>query len=109
MIRIKLIRDSNNNPRHLLMDGHADQGPYGSDIVCAAASALAETLILGLEQVVRETVDGQLDEGRLDIRFHSIMSPESRAVVETILAGLKDLAMSEPRYVNWNENQSDMG
>lgn len=67
--------------------------------MCAAVSAMVETLMLGLTRVVHEMPMGMVDPGHADITFHESMSSEARAVIETIVAGLKDLAQSEPGAV----------
>ncbi len=41
MIRAQFTLDSNQRITSFKMTGHADSGPYGQDIVCAAVSALS--------------------------------------------------------------------
>ena len=36
--------------------GHAEAGPYGEDIVCAAISMLSQTSILGLHEVAKQSM-----------------------------------------------------
>ncbi|MCY0881303.1 MAG: ribosomal-processing cysteine protease Prp [Firmicutes bacterium] len=103
MIKIVLWRHPTGDPARLTMTGHADAGPYGQDIVCAAASALAETLALGLKKVVPGSGMGRVDAGAVDLQFVSPLAPDARAVIETICVGFADLAHSEPQYVRWSE------
>lgn len=85
------------------MAGHAENGPYGEDIVCAAASALIETLMLGLTEVVDQRPMGFVQAGHADVHFYHPMSVEARAVIETIIRGLQDLADTEPEAVGFLE------
>ena len=103
MIRIRLARAVDGTPKRLTMSGHAEKAPYGEDIVCAAASALIETLVLGLNDVVGQAPTGTVEPGDADLIFYSPASKEARAVVETIVRGLKDLADTEPSAVSFEE------
>ena len=113
MIRVCLWRSSEGTPKRISLVGHAGRGRYGEDIVCAAASALMETLVLGLRNVVNEQPEGTLEAGVADLRFAPPVSPEARAIIETIVEGLKDLAHSEPGAVSFREERwrpgEDMG
>ena len=105
MIAVRVWRDPTGSPKRLLVKGHAGQGPYGSDIVCAAASALVETLLLGIRDIT--PVDVRVDanqEGRVDLTFPTGMDAAPRAVIETILYGLRDLAHTAPKAVAWNDS-----
>lgn len=103
MIRIHLWRGMDGTPERLTVTGHAGRGTFGEDIVCAAASALVETLMIGLTRVVREKPEGHVDPGDADLRFALPMTVEARAVVETMIAGLSDLAQSEPKAVRFDD------
>lgn len=109
MIDIRLERDEAANPVRLRVSGHAGKGAYGQDIVCAAASALVETLILGMSRVAPARAEWRVDEGLAEIWWPQGISAESRAVVETICLGLKDLAETEPKHVRWREGPAISG
>ncbi|MCL4351667.1 MAG: ribosomal-processing cysteine protease Prp [Firmicutes bacterium] len=104
MIQIRVWYTKDGAPERLMMTGHAGRGPYGQDVVCAAASALVETLMLGLAHVIPTEVKTLANqEGNVDLVFPSHLTPSARAVVDTILYGLKDLSDTEPRFVRWNQ------
>lgn len=106
VIDVVLWRDHDARPLRLSVSGHANRGRYGEDIVCAAASALVETLVLGLREVVHEKPAGQVEAGNADLRFTGLSS-EGRAIVDTIVCGLRDLASSEPDAVCFVEHRVD--
>jgi hypothetical protein len=106
VIRVRLTRAADGTPTRLEVTGHAGRGAYGEDIVCAAVSALIETLTLGLTHVSVQPPRGAVDPGEADIAFLQPMSPETRAIVETMVMGLKDLARSEPDAVRFNTVRS---
>lgn len=83
----------------LTVSGHAGAAPHGEDLVCAAVSALVETLALGLK---RFEVPGvwSLRPGR----FAYEGEPGAFSVaMDTILAGLYDLSDSHKAYVRYSE------
>ena len=50
MIKVSLTQN------RIHVSGHANTAPYGSDIVCAAVSAITLTLIRGLENIAYEPI-----------------------------------------------------
>lgn len=57
MIKVKVERDHEGKIESFEMSGHAESGPYGHDLVCAAASAVS---FGGLNAVMKLT-DSELD------------------------------------------------
>lgn len=98
-----MSRSGKGEPLRLTVSGHAGRGPYGSDVVCAAASALVETLRIGFERVLRQPYQGAIEEGAADLAWTVPLSSEARAVVETICQALRDLAATEPTAVRYRE------
>ncbi|RJX18496.1 MAG: ribosomal-processing cysteine protease Prp [Ammonifex sp.] len=65
--------------------GHTDYSEAGSDIVCSAVSAVAQTTVIGLKETVYLEVLVQMDEGRLACRLPaasavSVLSPTWRLI-----------------------------
>ena len=52
MIRVTLFCD-NAEPVGFRVTGHAKCGEYGRDLVCAAVSAIVQTAVLGITDVVK--------------------------------------------------------
>lgn len=103
MIRVRLWRDPDQVPVRVTVSGHAGRGQVGEDIVCAAASALVETLAIGLNTVLQEPYEGHIEPGDASVVFRQPMSASARAVVDTIMAGLEDLSRTEPDAVQYQE------
>lgn len=101
MIRVQFKLDSNQRITSFKMTGHADAGPYGQDIVCAAVSALSISTINGLEQVVHKKPHleqdsangGFLEATKLDL------GRESQVLLKTLLNGLIDIQESYPQNI----------
>ena len=50
MIKINVVRDNKNNIQKFTVKGHAGFSEYGSDIVCAAISAIACTAVGAMKE-----------------------------------------------------------
>lgn len=100
MIRIR-VQFQDGETRRLQVEGHAGQDDPGEDIVCAGVSALVETLRLGLEQVVPGHARFCVQPGQADFEFDPDGGVAQRAVVDTVLAGLRDVAGSYSRFVTF--------
>lgn len=86
------------------MEGHADFGPVGSDIVCAAATMLASTLIQNMMQRLDESqvLECALDSGIARLKVSPIrkrVRRECKVVFAAILEGFELLAQRYPEHV----------
>lgn len=107
MIRVRLDRAAGR--RHLAVRGHADFAPEGRDIVCAAVSALVETLALGLERITPGNGGARITPGEADFWLEEAADPAADAVFRTIVAGLADLAASYPEFVRFEDRTRSPG
>lgn len=83
------------------MSGHAGYAPTGSDIVCAAATMLASTLIQSVTKKVdsSEVLECRLDSGYAQLKVSPIkrkVRNECRVVFAAILEGFELLAARYP-------------
>ncbi|MDA8198968.1 MAG: ribosomal-processing cysteine protease Prp [Thermaerobacter sp.] len=101
MVRVILTRAQGEN--HLMVSGHADAGPYGADLVCAAVSALVETWRLGIEQGHAGTTQCRVETGRAEFWWNAASQPRAEAVAQTMTAGFRDLATSHRRFLQFEE------
>ena len=71
--------------------GHAGYAEYGSDVVCAAISALTESTAMGLNEVVRAKVRVTTDEdkGLLEAILEDGQSEETMQKAQILLVTLK--------------------
>ena len=99
MIRIKMEKDRQGRLCGFIVEGHADYAEEGSDIVCAAVSALTQTALLGIIRYAgEEKVVYEQSEGFLAAHTLSFV-PEVPIVLETVVSGLNEIARQYPEYV----------
>jgi len=110
MVRVRVTFDGGRT-RKLVVSGHAGQATAGEDIVCAGVSALVETLRIGLQQVVPGAAGLVVQPGHAVFEFDGAESQSAAqaAVVDTIVAGLRDLAGSYPHFVRFEAHSEGEG
>ena len=89
---------------------HAGYAPEGSDIVCAAISALTQTTVVGLNEVVGVSCQWEMDDGFLSCFLPRDLSQDqweqSQIVLETLFKGLAAIRTDYDEYLSIREVQS---
>ena len=80
------------------ISGHAGYAAPGKDIVCAAISALGQTLLLSLEELTDDDYSALVSDGNLSIKFRTL-SDQAKALKGSFSIGCKAIAESYPDYV----------
>lgn len=75
MITITLKRSPNGYIRSFTATGHAGYAPEGSDIICAAITAIAATTIGSLTDIANLNITHQMDDG-----FISCTTPQPESM-----------------------------
>ena len=95
----------------LLVEGHAQSGKKGEDLVCAAISALTMTLEATLK--VQDSIISFVLKNQEKARFHAYISPKSplraqaMVIFETIATGLLALAEEYPEFVQFDIKEEE--
>ncbi len=82
-------------PNKIHMSGHANTAPHGSDIVCAAVSALTLTLIEGLKHIAHVELHESVESGNICVEWQK-MNDTGRALVDTWFLGICGTAAEYP-------------
>ena len=90
------------------LSGHTGAGERGSDIVCAALSAVSQTALLGLTRVIKAPVKFERDDekGFLHVTVNTDNEDVRRRrgdVLNTMLCGIKDMAEGYPQFIKLEE------
>ena len=81
MIRVTVFQDSGGQAEGITCVGHAGYGQEGTDIVCAAVSALVLNMANSVERFTDDGFEGQEDEA----------SVESRLLMDSLILGLSNI------------------
>lgn len=116
MITVTLYRLPSGFIRRFEASGHAGQNEAGSDIICAAVSAIAQTVIGSLEDLAKLKVTYRLDDG-----FIACETPDpetmpsgqyliARTLMDSCSIGCRQISQSYGEaYVNVKEAIYDEG
>lgn len=77
------------------LSGHANTAPRGSDIVCAAVSALTFTLIRGLKEIACMGIQESVEGGNICIRWQTL-NDTGKALIDTWFLGICGIAEEYP-------------
>lgn len=93
------------NAAGVTVTGHAGHGPPGQDIVCAAVSALVQTLVLSLDLLAPGEAAFHIESGKAVIQFQS-HSEKSRLLVRSFFVGMEQIAAAYPNNVTMTRRGS---
>ena len=85
-------------PHTLTITGHARAAPHGQDIVCAAVSALALTLIHSIEQLTEDRIEYRIESGNILVK-HGNLSEKARTLTDSFFIGCSGVAAAYPECV----------
>lgn len=86
----------------LEVKGHTGFGEEGTDIVCAAISALTQSALMGLKEVAKLNVESSIGEGYLSFKI-SETNEKSDAILDTLYIALRDLANGYKRHIKMED------
>lgn len=100
MIKITVARGKNKLVKSLSVDGHAEVAEYGQDIVCAAVSALAQSVLLGLAKHLHCNVDYSVEPGYLSVALKDEANELTEAMFQVAILGFEEIIKQYPQNVN---------
>ncbi len=76
------------------MEGHSGYAESGSDIVCAAVSALAINCVNSIEKYAEDrfTLDTDEAEGRMDFQLEGKPSGEAQLLLQSMVLGVTEIS-----------------
>ncbi|SDY86549.1 ribosomal-processing cysteine protease Prp [Tindallia californiensis] len=103
MIRIHIFRNQQKDIVKYTVDGHANADKHGKDIVCAAISVLAQTMILGVHRILSAEPEWKSESGELICILPDNISIENRkqinALLETMVLGFDNIRQQYPDLI----------
>ena len=112
MINILVLRDKQNIIT-IEATGHSGYAEAGSDIVCSSVSTLLQSLIKGLDEVLRIEPKYIIDEDipHLSVSIRRDLSREdmvkAQALMQTTYLSLVDISNGYAKFIKIKEKQND--
>jgi len=104
MIKAQLFYQEKQQIAQFRISGHAGYAPAGQDIVCAAVSFLATTVVNSIEQLTGKAGIVQCEDGFLSYQLPADLTESEMATAQIALQmlsiGLKDLKTEYPKYIS---------
>lgn len=93
MIRILIYRERSGIVKGFECHGHAGYSEYGTDIVCAAVSALVINTVNSIQTFTNDRCELSNDEkkGSIKLEFTGSPSEKSRLLVDSLELGIKNI------------------
>ena len=90
--------------------GHSGYAEAGSDIVCSAVSAIAQTTLLGLIEIVKPEMDYKIDQdGEIDCVIHTNTNEGEldrvELLIDTMRLGLESIKQNYGKYLSISERE----
>lgn len=98
-----VFEKKNQNLISFKIEGHAGFDEYGKDIVCSAISAISQTTLIGILDVLKINVDYDIVDGFLSLRLEKKTIQEiekCQVLLQTMLLGFKSIRQGYKNYIN---------
>ena len=103
MIRIVIERNCTGKICGFSAKGHADAGPKGKDIVCAAVSVLTDSVFLGLDRHLHRELSWKADSGEIAVQLQQEPDDLTEAILATMVLGLSEIQKIYPEKIRIRE------
>lgn len=82
----------------ITVDGHAGYAESGKDIVCAAVSAITQTLVVSLDSFTNDRITHTEHDGYIKIDYKDL-SERGKLLVDSFFIGICGVANAYPEYL----------
>ena len=86
------------NEEKLTLNGHAGYADPGKDIVCAAVTALTQTMVYSIEALTQDRPEYTASPGKFEMEIKDL-SEKSKTLVDSFFIGICKIAEEFPECV----------
>ncbi|ARJ49952.1 ribosomal-processing cysteine protease Prp [Staphylococcus lutrae] len=104
MINVNVQLNDDGHITELIMEGHAEFGEHGQDLVCAGASAVlfgSVNAIIGLTSE-RPDIDYSDDGGYFHLRIVDTKNEQAQLILQSLLISLQTIEEEYNEYIKLN-------
>jgi uncharacterized protein YsxB (DUF464 family) len=108
VIRVKVL-ESRGTTVGYTVEGHAEFGPSGNDIVCAGVSAISQAALMVLQESLGARVRSERREGFLSVLLaeQDALQPGPAWALRTVVLGVESIAKVHPRSVEVSYTEAE--
>jgi hypothetical protein len=105
MVEVVFRRDSRNRLSSVFAGGHAGWAQSGSDVVCAAVSAILQTTRLGLEAHAGVALEAKQSKGEMAFSWPEPARDDAAvvAIVRSAELAIEQVAAQYPEHVTFRQ------
>lgn len=103
-----VFKKSGNKITAFHITGHADFDDYGRDIICSGVSAISQTIVLGITQVLKTDASIIMEEGDISLSLYKSSEEDidrCQTLLETMKLGLISMEKGYGDYINVIEEE----
>ena len=102
MTRCILFRDAEGRYTGFEVKGHSGYAEAGSDIVCAAVSALVINFVNSLDELTDDhyQIDVNQEDAEIDVVFTEELSEEGSLLLRSLILGLTSVEEEHGQYLD---------
>jgi len=109
VINVLIQIDAQGNTTRFDVKGHAGYDDPGKDIVCAAVSAIVQTTVIGLTEVIGLEIDYSQKNGNASCVIPDNILPdqkrEAEILLRTMVCGLKSIQSGYSEFISVREKE----
>ncbi len=95
MITVTIFKDARQEYVGFSLQGHAQAGEPGKDIVCAAVSVLAVNTVNSIEQLTEDLFTTNVQSGLLSFTFKEKGSAASHLLIDSFILGIEGVRQED--------------
>ncbi|KEH87487.1 ribosomal-processing cysteine protease Prp [Clostridium novyi] len=103
-----IFKKKNENIVSFKMEGHAGFDEYNKDIVCSAVSAISQTTLIGILEVLNIHAEYRIVDGFLSLSIEEKTMEDIKScqvLLHTMLLGLRSMEQGYRDYINVREEE----
>lgn len=86
----------------VIVKGHAESVDQGYDMVCSAVSAISQSILIGITEVLKLNIKYSLEDGFLSFSLKGMKEDnvsKCQVLMKTMLLGLKSIEINFGEYI----------
>ncbi len=97
MVTVRICKNNEGQYYKYVIEGHANYDKFGKDIVCAAISAISQTILITLDEIC--DLKYEKGNGYLEVIVLNNNLDDVQLLFKTLKNGIKAIELQYPQYL----------